>query len=157
MIVVLEQQHHATMQMLEDLGPVLDRVVDAFGDDFPALHVLAVQHEALATELAAHYLVEERLLFPAIRALEACVRDGTTPKVPVSTPIRMRIVDHQSAAMILRRIREGRARIAADAHEDVLAVLRTFEEIDRSLGAQIHLENDVLFPEALALADALVG
>jgi regulator of cell morphogenesis and NO signaling len=100
---------------------------------------------------------EERILFPCIAALENAVSSGRPKPRPafgtVSNPIRMMELEHDSAGAALKDIRalssnyqppEG----ACFSYRTLYTALMEFEA---DLHQHVHLENNFLFPRAIAM------
>lgn len=101
--------------------------------------LLAEVHEAVDGHLAK----EEQVLFPLIAA-------GRGPAALM--PIRVMNQEHDDHGANLRRIREltGDLTPPAEACNSWLALYSGLLELERELMDHIHLENNVLFPRALA-------
>jgi regulator of cell morphogenesis and NO signaling len=107
-------------------------------------------------ELELHMRKEECMLFPAIEEAERAARDGYVPSFPFGTlanPIRMMLSEHDSAGSSLEQIRKitRNYELPSYACETYRALFNGFEAIERDLHLHIHLENNILFPRALAL------
>ena len=107
---------------------------------------------ALHLELDAHLLKEEMILFPFIRTMEAGGR-GPSHCGSVQNPIRVMMAEHDSAQDALSELRRLTDDYRAPAgSDDRLAHLYTqLQELERDLQEHIRLENEVLFPRAIAL------
>jgi len=120
------------------------QVFDAHGPrDFERYLELRTVLTDLSVELSNHMLKEETVLFPWIRQ-----GNGRT----AGDPIRVMNEEHRAAAEALARIREltddfALPDYACPTMEALWAALR---KLDADLRAHIHLENNVLFPRALA-------
>lgn len=157
---------------LEPLPALIDHIVTVYHarlrDQMPRLEQMAARvarvHgakaprllgrlEAIVGELSAdlreHMLKEERVLFPAIRALDS----GHAPALPVplDSPIRVMMREHDAAGDLLaelRRITEGYT--PSDwACATSRALYAGLEELERDMHVHVHLENNILFPAAL--------
>jgi regulator of cell morphogenesis and NO signaling len=112
---------------------------------------------AVRAELETHMMKEERILFPAVAAVEAAVESGAAlPRTPfgsVNNPIQMMEAEHDSAGQALSDIR----RITRDfeipeyACVTYRALMNGLQEFEQDLHLHIHLENNVLFPRAIQL------
>jgi regulator of cell morphogenesis and NO signaling len=97
---------------------------------------------------------EERVLFPAIAALAA----GQTefPFGSIANPIRMMLREHDQAGDLLARLRVVTAGYAppADGCASYRSLYERLAALEADTHRHIHLENNVLFPAAVALEAA---
>ena len=113
-------------------------------------------YNALDTELTNHLRKEEEVLFPYIVAAEAHRQGG--PKEPsacfgsVGNPIRQMEAEHESAGEVLVQIRKVTSgySLPDDACSDFPALYEELERMEEDLHQHIHLENNILFPRAIA-------
>lgn len=75
----------------------------------------------------------------------------------VRNPVRMMSLEHDTAGDLLRRMREASADYAVpgDACISYRTLYQALEELERDLHQHIHLENNILFPRAIAMEDSL--
>jgi regulator of cell morphogenesis and NO signaling len=152
------RRHHTYVrEQLPVIAARLAKLVSVHGERHPEL-ASASQHVAqLEAELRMHMLKEEEILFPYIRALSLSVDEGR-PAPPnmfgtVRNPIRMMEAEHQAAGDELARLREITSgfRTPGDACATYRVCYQELGEFDADLRRHIHLENNVLFPMAVAL------
>jgi regulator of cell morphogenesis and NO signaling len=101
---------------------------------------------------------EEQVLFPYIRELlerhdeQMCAR-AQSPFGTVENPIRMMEREHIEAADAIRTIREltGDYTAPADGCATYAVCMAELAEFEHDLHRHVHLENNVLFPRAVAL------
>jgi regulator of cell morphogenesis and NO signaling len=107
----------------------------------------------LSADLNAHMLKEERVLFPAIRALAA---GGI--RVCVDAPVRAMIEEHDRAGELLDALRTVTTGYTAPewACTTMCALYDSLAELERDMHIHVHLENNILFPAALQLTPATV-
>lgn len=112
---------------------------------------------ALAQELATHMLKEEHILFPYVASLEeARAANSPAPHAcfdSIERPIANMLADHDDAGALLAQMRalsHGYS-VPEDACPTFVALYRALEEFERDLHMHVHLENNVLFPRAVAL------
>ena len=97
------------------------------------------------------------MLFPNIALLEEALSKGRRPAPPmfgtVQNPVRMMMLEHDSAGDTLHKIREITHGYAAP--EDACVSYRTLYsallEFEADLHQHTHLENNILFPRAVEL------
>lgn len=156
----LLQKHHAyTKTALEDLQPLLEKVVRVHGASHPELIELHVLYARLRNDMHLHLMKEENILFPYMRALEA---DGTVPAPhfgTVANPIRMMMGEHETDAGILHRMLEitGGFSLPPGACSSYTALYAGLHELVNDLFQHMHLENDILFPKAIETESSVLG
>ena len=105
---------------------------------------------------------EEIVLFPYVTKLEAHFLDGAPlPSAcfdSVSRPIANMLADHDDAGAVLARMRElsGGYTAPEDACTTFRGLYQALAEFERDLHQHVHLENNILFPRALALENAVL-
>jgi regulator of cell morphogenesis and NO signaling len=102
---------------------------------------------------------EERVLFPYVRDLveHAHERCGglVSPFGTVQNPIRMMEREHREAGdelQLIRALTSGYT-APADGCTTYRVCMAELHEFERDLHRHIHLENNVLFPKAIALEE----
>ncbi len=150
--------HHAYVR--ESL-PLLRRhtrkVAEVHGEDHPELVHIARLFERVAAEMTEHMMKEEQILFPFITDLAEAARSGRPiPRPPfgsVEHPIRMMEQDHQfvgDAMAEIRALTDG-YRLPTGACTTYGVCFSELEAFENDLHAHVHLENNILFPKALAI------
>ena len=124
------------------------------GDLHPETRSVETLVHRLVEDLGPHLLKEERILFPYIESLEGPARDASCFGT-VGNPIRMMLREHEAVGGILGELRAVTARYVAppDACASFRALYAGLEQFEADLHRHIHLENNVLFPGALALEE----
>ena len=154
--LIVGRYHVALRGELPRLVLMADRVEKVHGAEMPAvLPPLASAVRALAAELEAHMGEEEASVFPAIVRLERAVAAGETPReADLAQLIAAREDEHVVAGELLAQLRELSAGFAPPewACNTFRGLYHGLAELERDLHEHIHLENNVLFPRALALA-----
>jgi regulator of cell morphogenesis and NO signaling len=153
--------HHAyVVQELPRLARLAEKVVRRHGDtqaELPQIQTLLAQ---LAEELTTHLQKEELILFPYIVKLERSAVGGTA--LPhgcfgtVANPVSMMTQEHDAAGALLAEIRELSHQFTPPigACPTYLAFFSGLREFEQDLHQHIHLENNILFPRAIALETA---
>ena len=153
------QVHHAYMkEALPRLKGLVQKVLHAHGAHHGAmLRQVQDLYNTLDTELTNHLQKEEEILFPYIVAAEAHRQGG--PEGPaacfgsVGNPIRQMEREHESAGAVLAQIRKvtGGYALPDDACPTFRALYEEMERMEGDLHQHIHLENNILFPKAIAM------
>ncbi len=107
-------------------------------------------------ELELHMHKEEGMLFPAIEHAERAANVGWRTELPfgsLANPVRVMLAEHDSAGDALSQIRSTTRNyeLPPYACNTYRALFQGLEELERDLHLHIHLENNILFPRALAL------
>ncbi|MFC7671196.1 DUF542 domain-containing protein [Hymenobacter humi] len=153
--------HHAyTREALTTLAPAVAKVLQKHGNMRRELDTVAELFAALNEELQAHLQKEERVLFPYIVRLEQAAQGlpySPAPFGTVENPIRMMEAEHDDAGRLLEELADvtGQFTPPEEACNTYRFVYRRLQELDADLRLHIHLENNILFPRALALEQEL--
>jgi regulator of cell morphogenesis and NO signaling len=154
----IEQVHHRYVERhLPVLQEYLQKICHAHGERHPELQVIATEFNACANALAAHMKREELVLFPYIKQLVIAHHAGTLPAPPhfgtVTNPVQRMEEDHDAEGERFRRIAvlsNGYA-IPPDACATYAATMQLLKAFERDLHTHVHLENNILFPQAILL------
>jgi len=109
----------------------------------------------------SHMVKEEQILFPYIKLLVKAAKTGEKPSPAfgsVENPVHMMEEEHDAAGAIMKQIRELSSDYqppegACNTYRVLYAMLEEFEE---NLHAHVHLENNILFPKAIAKEEEVV-
>ncbi len=155
---IVRTHHDYLRRELPALEQRLEKVYRVYNERYgPTLIGLPDVFFNLRGELEMHIRKEEMILFPAIAAYEGAVLRGLplppTPFGTVANPIAMMEAEHESAGEALGRIHEITRDFAVPDYACVTyrALMSGLEELERDLHLHIHLENNILFPRAIAL------
>jgi regulator of cell morphogenesis and NO signaling len=153
---IVRTHHEYTRTALERLAPLVAKVAGKHGDRHPELARVVHAFDELADDMVPHMMKEERVLFPYIRALATPA--GAPPPAfgTVRNPVRMMIREHDRAGELLAAIASATNELAppADACNSFRALYAGLAELRLDLLKHVALENNVLFPRAVALEDA---
>jgi len=158
---IIDTHHVFTKSEMDRLQSLADKVLNAHGGNHPELIHLDELLTRLCADLKPHMFKEEEILFPYIVATEeATNRKRSVPFAPFGTvknPIRMMMMEHDTAGQILRELRALTSdyKVPADACISYKTLYQALENFERDLHQHIHLENNILFPKALDLENGL--
>jgi regulator of cell morphogenesis and NO signaling len=153
--------HHAYVKNeLPRLAILAQKVVRRHGDTQAELPLIQAKLVLLDEELSQHLAKEEAILFPYVAKLERALTTGSTLPLgcfgTVANPIAMMTAEHDAAGTLLAEIRQLSHQFttpigACPTYHAFYDGLREFEQ---DLHQHIHLENNILFPRAIALEAA---
>jgi regulator of cell morphogenesis and NO signaling len=133
------------------------KVVGVHGKNHPELLQVQQVFAALAQELSVHLMKEEQVLFPYVVRMEESVLAGE-PAPPamfgtVVNPIRMMMQEHDGAGNALRSLRTitNDYQVPEDACISYRTLYQALQGFESDLHQHIHLENNILFPRAVAM------
>jgi regulator of cell morphogenesis and NO signaling len=159
---IVNKHHTFTKQEMVRLDALMNKVCSVHGQNHQELLSLQVLFQELAADLSPHMLKEEMVLFPYIMRLEETVSNNLPappppPFMTVRNPVRMMSLEHDTAGDLLRRMRDASSDyfVPADACISYRTLYQALEEFERDLHQHIHLENNILFPRAIELEDAV--
>ncbi len=141
---ILTTYHEPLRSELPRLQQMARKVLAVHGDKMPeVLPELNEVFSALHTELESHMAKEEEILFPMIR-------DGHGENA--GAPIAVMEHEHASAGAALERLREltNDYQPPAGACATWTGLWAGLADLEKELHLHIHLENNILFPRAMA-------
>jgi regulator of cell morphogenesis and NO signaling len=150
----IEATHHRYLHAeLPEVEALAAKVAGVHGErhrEVVEVHRLVA---TLAGDLEPHMRKEERVLFPAIRALTGGAREF--PFGTVRNPIRMMALEHDRAGELLARLRAVTSdyTVPDDGCASYRSLYERLEHLETDTHRHIHLENNVLFPAAIAVED----
>jgi regulator of cell morphogenesis and NO signaling len=155
------KRHHV---YIREEGPRLQKlfakVATKHGEKHPEILRARELFEGLLAELHVHLMKEEQILFPYVLRMEESQLSGE-PVPPscfgtVQNPIAMMMSEHDGAGEALRQIRKATGNLEApdDACISFQSLYRDLRAFEADLHQHIHLENNILFPRALAMERA---
>ncbi len=139
------------------IADLLKKVYSRHGQSHPQLAQLYDLYHNLAAELSGHFMKEEKVLFPFIKALVVAQKNGDRTSLhqqpSLTEPIHMMEADHESAGDILAQIRKVIHQYTPPQNScnSFKLLYQKLEDLEADLHQHVHLENNVLFPKALAL------
>ncbi len=154
----IEKTHH---RYVEEKIPVirqfLDKLCSVHGERHPELFKINELFRASAGELASHMKKEELMLFPFVKRMVKAKLDNEAIQSPqfgtVENPIAMMMEEHDTEGERFREIAEltNNYTPPADACNTYKVTFAMLDEFEKDLHLHIHLENNILFPNAVKL------
>jgi regulator of cell morphogenesis and NO signaling len=154
--------HHSFVRkMVPILLTHTRKVAAVHGANHPEVVEIAAGFERVATDLQSHMMKEERVLFPYIDTLVDASNGTESVRRPpfgnAKNPISMMEAEHQAAGDELYEIRRLSSNYTppGDACTTFKVTYQELQEFERDLHQHVHLENNILFPKAIALEEEL--
>lgn len=152
--------HHVyTRNEIQRMQMLLTKVPSKHGERHPELYKVRDLFLSLSEELHLHLMKEEQILFPYIERLDEAITAGE-PAPPamfgsIECPINMMLHEHDSAGEILKQLSAITNGYSApeDACDSFRSLYQALKDFEADLHQHIHLENNILFPRALAMAN----
>jgi regulator of cell morphogenesis and NO signaling len=159
---IVYKHHSYVREMIPILTAHTQKVAEKHGENNTNLVRIAKLWQEVAAELTQHMFKEENILFPYIKRLMNAERQGDEVFMPrqafISNPIRVMELEHDRAGELLKEIRA-----LSDDYTPPLTACTTYRlsfnelrEFEEDLHRHIHLENNLLFPKAIALEGSLL-
>ena len=161
LIAYIKNTHHKfTRQETVRLAALLQKVCSVHGKNHPELFGIRETFGWVSQELMTHMMKEEMVLFPYIERMEESVIQNE-PVLPapfgsVQNPVAMMEHEHDSAGAALRSMRKASSDFAppTDACISYQTLYKALAAFEADLHQHIHLENNILFPRAIAMEKA---
>jgi regulator of cell morphogenesis and NO signaling len=154
----IETVHHGFLRReLPRLASLIEKVVRAHGESHPELRQVQSIFAKFKDELDFHMQKEERILFPYCRELEVAVTRPVLHCGSVRHPIDVMEAEHKDAGEAMRAFRKLTSEYSPPegACGTYRAMLGGLAELERDMHQHVHEENNILFPRATVLEDAL--
>ena len=158
LITHITRTHHVFVrEECPRIQALAEKVVSVHGKNHPELLQVQETFSALAEELSVHLMKEEQVLFPYVVRMEESVLAGE-PVPPamfgtVVNPVRMMMQEHDGAGDALRSLRSitGNYAVPEDVCISYKTLYQALQGFESDLHRHIHLENNILFPRAVAM------
>lgn len=158
---IIKVHHRYVEDTIPLLKGYLEKVVLVHGKAHPELNQIKMLFEESAGELTKHMRKEELMLFPFIRKMVKAADKNALVDQPmfgtVENPVSMMMQEHDTEGNRFKQI----ARLAndyqppAEACNTYRVTFHKLREFEEDLHLHIHLENNILFPKAIALEKML--
>ena len=157
---ITNTHHKYTREEIARLRPLFDKVCGVHGKNHPELLVMRTSFLNLAEEMKFHMMKEESVLFPCIVRMEEAVLQHEPVLPPpfgsLQNPISRMEQEHDSAGNALRAMREASSGYVAPSGACVSyqTLYKALTEFEADMHQHVHLENNILFPRAIAMEPA---
>ncbi len=159
---IINTHHQYVTKTIPQILPLAQKVAEVHGAHHSEVVVIYDLFQQLANELLMHMQKEEMVLFPYIKKLVAAESAGSCNDPScfgtIASPISVMEQEHETAGIILKQL--YRLSDGYSAPEDACNTYRVLygklKEFEDDLHRHIHLENNILFPKAIELEQALL-
>jgi regulator of cell morphogenesis and NO signaling len=148
--------HHAYIRKnLPEIRGYALKVLKAHGKEHPELAEIQQLVEEVYEELSTHMVKEEKILFPYIKDIETAGNQSQLYQSAhfgtVRNPINMMEMEHEVVGKAMQKIRtlSKGFTLPEDGCSSYNLLYKMLEAFEADLYLHIHLENNILFPEAL--------
>lgn len=158
---IYNQHHFYYYNETPVIKDLLTKVVNKHGSNHPELIRVYTLFGHLLNELDTHFMREEKVVFPFIKALMLAKKAGDTKSLnsqpSITESIQLMEADHEAAGDILAEMKNAADGYnpPEDACNSYQFLYKKLKELDEDLHQHIHLENNILFPKALKLGREL--
>jgi regulator of cell morphogenesis and NO signaling len=152
---IVNSHHKYVLKTLPDLVFYTKKIREVHGERHTELNEVADLFSQINTELIQHLNNEEKVLFPAIKQVQE--NDSLAMKTVISSEIDRMTGEHEFAGNAMDRINELTSgySVPSDSCNTYAVTMKLLEEFEDDLHTHVHLENNILYPAALKLANGL--
>jgi regulator of cell morphogenesis and NO signaling len=146
---IVNTHHKYVLKSLPELVHYTQKISSVHGDRHPELIDVADLFSQINKELLQHLKNEEDILFPAVKEV---LKSGTISATKIiKSEISRLSVEHGFAGGAMDKIKVITCNylLPADSCNMYNVTFKLLEEFEDDLHIHVHLENNILFPEAL--------
>jgi len=151
---LIRDHENCIEQQMPSLRAMIQQAVATHGATSPQLDRIARLFENFAATITSHMLNEECDILPHVERLEQAQNGAIqAPAVRIAQRVLAELVEHERAHGRLRTMSE----LALQAESDccTIKLRRALRQFSRQLHYHVHLENNVLYPRAIAIENDL--
>jgi len=150
---LVNTHHKFVLKTLPELVFYTQKIANVHGDHHPELIEVAELFTKINEELLQHLKNEEEVLFPAIK--KALDNNTADVKSLIDSEITRMQGEHEFAggAMDQIAVLTKKYLVPDDACNTYSVSLKLLEQFEDDLHVHVHLENNILYPKALKLAE----
>lgn len=160
---IINIHHYYLNKTLPALKPQLDHFIEEHINKYPELYALQTSFAKLHTDMMPHMKEEEDIIFPYIRQVAHAYESKDSYAVLLVKTLRKpvdKIMNHEHEIMsaTINNLRTLTHNYTAPekACTNHRVIFSKLKELDNDLMQHIHLENNILFPRALAMEKELL-
>ncbi|MCF6170437.1 MAG: iron-sulfur cluster repair di-iron protein [Bacteroidales bacterium] len=148
---IVNTHHKYVLKSLPELLFYTRKIADVHGEHHPELVEMATLFAKINEELMQHLKKEEEVLFPAIK--EALDQPSKKLRALIKSEIDRMAGEHDFAGGAMDEINRMTAgyHLPEDACNTYRVTFQLLEQFEDDLHVHVHLENNILYPKAVAL------
>lgn len=160
---IISVHHSYVLESVPVLQKYLHKIADVHGDHHPELYEVEDSFNQAAVNLLQHMQKEEKILFPWIKQMLLSKAGNThfpgAGNATVQSPISVMKQEHEAEGDRFERLSNmtNNYSIPEDACNSYNYAFQKLKEFEQDLHRHIHLENNILFPEAIKLERELAN
>jgi regulator of cell morphogenesis and NO signaling len=150
--------HHAYLnENTEQIAAYTRKIADVHGAHHPEVIEIAAVFARIAADMAEHLREEEEVLFPAVKRLDAAIKNGTAPDAEDRKMLKESLaklhLEHEAIGDAVHSIRHLAKNYALpdDVCNTFAVTYQKLKEFEDNLHKHVHLENNILFSRAAQL------
>ena len=154
---IIEVHHSYVLESIPVLQKYLHKIADVHGENHPELAQVEDSFNQAAANLLQHMQKEEQILFPMIKEMVSAKSRKTeflgSHFGTVQSPISVMKMEHEAEGDRFENLQKitSNYTVPADACNSFSYTYQKLQEFEQDLHRHIHLENNILFPEAIKL------
>jgi len=150
---IVNSHHKYVLKTLPDLMHYTKKISEVHGERHKELYEVADIFSQINNELLQHLRNEETVLFPAIKQVQENASPAT--KAIIGSEIARMAGEHEFAGNAMDKINEltNGYSVPSDSCNTYAVTMKLLEEFEDDLHTHVHLENNILYPAALELAN----
>ena len=149
---IVNTHHQTVVRLLPQVLTYTRKIADVHGPHHPELNQIATLFAQINDALIPHLKNEEELLFPAIKDF---IKTGSSEsRETIKSEIARMSKEHEFAGDAMDRINKLSSgyQLPPDACNSYMVAFKLLEQFEDDLHIHVHLENNIVYPRALALA-----
>ena len=158
---IINVHHNYVQENMPIMFQYAEKVARVHGPNHPELIEVFNLVKEVIQELEVHMKKEEIILFPYVKKMAQAQKVGVKAEEAhfgtVNNPIRMMESEHENAGDVFKTIAQltNNYMPPEGACNTYRALFSKLEEFEHDLHQHIHLENNILFPKAIAMENEL--
>lgn len=158
---ITNTHHKFSREKLPEIGKYAHKVSQVHGGNHEELKEIFHEFTMMHKDIINHLDKEERILFPYIKKLVEAEESGEELEEPdfgsAANPIDMMEEEHDEAGDSMKKIRAltNDYTLPEDACTTFELLYKNLEAFEQDLHKHVHLENNILFPKAIALEEQI--